>query len=633
MIMKKLFLLVALSPWMLKAQDYNVNKIPEQLKKEANVIKRMEEWKIVIKNAGKASVKHKYALTILNESGNRFAYYSNSYDKLQSLEDITGHLYDAEGKELKKVKKKDIQDVSYDDDMSLMTDNRLKQHTFYYRTYPYTVEYEDEQNFDGIFFLPHWQPIEGYEFSVQQSAFIVEVPADYQLRYKQFNYTGAPTKTEQGKTTIHKWEVLNQEATNYEPNMPRFAEVTTSVFIAPASFEIGGYNGDMSSWEGLGKFILSLNKNRDALPDNIKADIHRIADAVSDKQEKIRLLYEYMQKNTRYISVQMGIGSWQPFDAKYVATKRYGDCKALSNYMVSILKEAGINANYVLINSGEGRKGLWEDFPAPYFNHAIMCVPDGKDTLWLECTSQTRSAGFMGSSTGNRKALMIDENGGTVVRTPFYSVLDNLQMRKIKAVVDAEGNISIESSTRFTGQQQEQVHGLIYGATSTEREKYLNESISLPTYKVESSTYKEQKGKVPAVNEYLKITASNYATITGKRLFLQPNLFNKSGTKLPTDKPRKYDLQYDYSYKDVDTISIAVPDGYVLEALPKNVNLESKCGKYSISFKLDGSSIEVLRVNEKYAGVYPSTEYLAIAKFMEDIYKADRGKVVLVKKE
>src|SRR5574342_1196313 len=105
----------------------------------------------------------------------------------------------------------------------------------------------------------------------------------------------------------------------------------------------------MNSWQDFGKFIYALKQGRDELPPEIKQKVHELTDGIADTKEKINVLYGYMQKNTRYVSIQLGIGGWQPFDAKYVAKKGYGDCKALSNYMYSILKEAGIKSYYAVI--------------------------------------------------------------------------------------------------------------------------------------------------------------------------------------------------------------------------------------------------------------------------------------------
>jgi hypothetical protein len=80
-----------------------------------------------------------------------------------------------------------------------------------------------------------------------------------------------------------------------------------------------------------------------------------------------------MQMNTRYISIQLGIGGLQPFDAAFVAKNAYGDCKALSNYMYSLLKEINIKSCYTQIKAGAGEYFFMPDFSTDQFDHIILC--------------------------------------------------------------------------------------------------------------------------------------------------------------------------------------------------------------------------------------------------------------------
>jgi len=631
--MKKALVLLSLSFFFnVNAQNYSVSQIPDSLKLNAHVVKRLEELHVIIKSINKVIVKHKYAVTILDEQGDDYAEYTNNYSSLEDLSNIDGNLFDAVGKKLKSVKRKDIADAPVADGFSLMLDDRIKKHNFYYRQYPYTVEYEDEQELKGTYFLPFWLPMEDDEYAVQESRYVVETPPGYVLRYKQLNYLQPPVIVN-NQLTSYTWEISNRKAINREPFQPPMRELVPIVYIGPTIFSLGTYTGDMSNWQNLGKFNASLNQGRDQLPPQVQQDIHKLVDGIESKEEKIKKVYQYLQKNTRYISVQLGIGGWQPFDAKYVAANRYGDCKALSNYMVSLLKEAGIKSHYVLVTAGRGKKGLSEDFPAPYFNHVISCVPNGKDTLWLECTSQTQPAGFMGSFTGDRKALLIDDDGGHVVNTPSYRAEDNRQLRNIKATVDADGNLVAEVFTHFTGIQQELQHSLIHESTKEEREKYLNKILSLPTYEVDKSDYTEMPGRIPAIDEYLHVKAPNYATVSGKRLFILPNLFNRSATKLTEEGERKYPIQFLEAFRDIDTIHISLPAGYNVEAMPKDVNINNQFGKFDISYKVIDNAIELIRSQERNRQVFPASEYPALVKYFDAVYKADHSRIVFVKKE
>jgi transglutaminase-like putative cysteine protease len=614
------------------AQNYNVNLIPDSLKENANAVKRFEELRVIIKSPGKAIIKHTYVITVFNKKASNYATFFSFYNKFNEINSIDGTLYNAEGKELKNVKKRDIEDWKGRSEASLVDDSRYKVYSFTPDSYPYTVRFESEEENNGIFAFSPWLPIADENFGLQESKFIVEAPLDYNIRYKQVNLKINPSITRTEKEAVYQWEMNNQVAYADEDYTPHWSKILPAVFVAPSEFEYGGYKGNMSTWKDFGKYIYRLWIGRNELPATIKQDIHQLTDGISNKDEKIRVLYEYMQKNTRYISIQLGIGGLQPFDASYVASKKYGDCKALSNYMVSILKEAGIEAYPVIIQGDPSIPPVMEDFPSQQFNHAVMCIP-GKDTTWLECTSQTESCGYMGSFTGNRKGVLVKEDGGYLVSTPRYGLNDNLQLRRVDATIDAEGNLVADVKTRYTGLQQDRMHFVIHVYNEQQKERFLNSQINLPTYKVEQTEYREQKAKLPVVDQFLKITAPNYASITGKRLFIQPNLFNKLNERLPTDKPRRFDIGISISQKDADTLHITVPEGYNVEALPKDVALENKWGKYSIKFKVNANVIDVLRINESYEGIYAAADYPAFAKFMEDIYKADRSKIVLVKKE
>jgi hypothetical protein len=537
------------------------------------------------------------------------------------------------GKEIKHTKKSDWKDYSAYDGFSLLSDNRYKENEFYSAEYPYTVEYEEEDDCNGTQSFPTWMPLHQPRMSVQYSKFTVIAPADYIVRYKQFNLSTAPVITQKGNTKIYTWEIRNLPSQKNEINAPPFSEIAPAIIFAPSEFEVDGYKGDMTTWEGYGKFMYQLIKGRDVLPDNIKRKVHELTDHLGNGPEKIYALYDFLQKNTRYISIQLGIGGWQPFEASYVAEKKYGDCKALSNYMIALLKEAGITGKYVEIYGGQSPPSFDEDFPHSQSNHVISCVPLGKDTVWLECTSQTVSPGYMGSFTGNRKAILIDETGGHIVNTPVYNVADNVQLRMVKAIADEEGNLTADIQNNYTGLQQDFPHSLMLDASKEEREKYLNRMFSMPTYTIIKSDYKEHKGIIPSVDEYLQIKLSNYASVTGKRLFISPNIFGGATEKLSADTARKYDYIIKDAYRDIDSVEITIPGGYQLETLPKEVVLQTKFGKYISSVKITGNRIVYYRQMEQNSGRIAASEYNELVKFYEQVYKSDKSKVVLVKQQ
>ncbi len=616
----------------LLSQDLSVSNIPAGLLINANTVKRFETMEISIKSPAVYTVKQRYAYTILNEKGAGFADFGDYYDQFRSLDDIEGRLLDKFGKELKKVRKKDISDVSSEGGISV-SDDRYKTHSFNYSDYPYTVEYSVTAEMKGAFFFPSWVPQWSPSQSVQNSRLIVNVPASISIRHKAYNFEGAEKVQNLPSGKQYEWSVSNMAASLPEPMMPGWGRVRTKVALAPNEFQIGGYQGKMGSWKEFGSFLYQLTEGRDVLPENIAQKAKQLTAGIENTEEKISVLYDYLQKNTRYISVQLGIGGWQPIPAAKVASTGYGDCKALTNYMMAMLKAVGISSRYTVIKSQDEGVYTDVDFVSNQFDHVILCVPNGKDTTWLECTSNILPAGYLGDFTGNRPALIVEKEGGKLVRTPTYKKSENLQSRVVKAVVGDNGNTMVKANTSYTGLQQDDLEGFVSTASKDAVLKMLRDRFTLPTYEIDTYNYTELRGRIPKLQEDIDISILGYAQVSGKRLMVVPNVLTKSGVKFAKDTARKFDVELDYDYLDSDTVYIKVPEGYEAETLPKPVSVQTQFGEYNSQVSFKDDEIVYIRSVSQNSGRYPAADFNKLVEFYEAIYKYDRAKAVLRKKE
>jgi len=286
-----------------------------------------------------------------------------------------------------------------------------------------------------------------------------------------------------------------------------------------------------------------------------------------------------------------------------------------------------------LIKAGEGEEPIQTDFPITQFNHATVCVPLGKDSVWLECTSQTVSAGYQGDFTGNRHALLIDDKGGHIVKTTFYKAEDNGQKRWITSDIDEAGKLTANIKTHYTCLQQDDLEGKINHWSKDKILESLKKNIDLPDYDVTSFNYQEMKSEKPAIDEELQLVANNYASVSGKRMFVIPNILNRNNIKLKAEDERKYDIDYPSSFTDNDTITIKIPVGYNIESMPKDVVINNKFGDYEIHFKVNGENVSCTRMYKRSEGRFPAIDYTELVKFYDSMYKADRSRIVFVKKE
>jgi len=390
-----------------------VSTISPELSKNANAVVRKSETEINIISYNKMLVKHHRIVTVLNKKGdNKVNAYIN-YDGSLSIKKLEAKVFNAFGKEIKKFKRKDFEDVSVADGISIFNDNRALYINYTPTSYPYTVEYFEEYVQTTTAFMPSWFPIEGYYVSTESSSFKIINESGINLRSKASNFEDFNINTQENFYTAS-----NLKAIKYQAYSPSFRTFAPNLKLALEEFEMKGVKGTNLDWKSYGKWVSeALMKDTELLPQGVKDKVLELTTNAKTDLEKAKIVYEFMQNKTRYISVQVGIGGWKPMLASDVDKLGYGDCKALSNYTKSLLDAVGVESYYTLIHGGRDIIDIDKDFSSQQGNHAILAVPNNDELVFLECTSQTVPFGYTANFTDDRDVLIIKPEGGEIVHT------------------------------------------------------------------------------------------------------------------------------------------------------------------------------------------------------------------------
>jgi len=628
----KVFLLLCLVyPITAQTVVWNVQGIPEKLKEKAHAVIRTDDNLLIVKNEGFLTRKKHTVITILDEEGLKYGHLYIDYNKLSKVTDLEGVLYDAAGNKLRKLKKEEINDIGNVSETNLFDDYRYKSVQFNYANFPFTVEYSYEVSDKRMAYYESWFPGDNSDdVAVQAGSLQIEMPASMQLRYKELNGVAAVEKAQNGANTVYKWKVSNLPIKAHEPYAPAWSERGPGVWTAPATFEMDGYKGDFSTWQKVGEFDNLLNKGRETLPPRVVNEIQTLVKGETTQEAKVKKVYEYLQQHTRYISIQLGIGGLQPFEASLVAEKGYGDCKALSFFTKAMLKTIGIESHYASIKAGEATADILTDFPAQQFNHVILCVPMPKDTIWLECTSQTNPFGYLSNFTANRHTLLATPSGGVLVKTPALSAKDNQVSRKVKMELGADGSAKAKIDAHFKGIFYDDMIGLIHENNQEKTTISLLKNFYLGNAQLSKIALQENRDKIPSVQVAFDADLKKLTSPSGSRLFVTPDIFFKEdGVPSTGSEPRTMDVELFNNISYNDEIEIQLPTYQAVEALPTDVSFTSKFGTFQVKYQLQGNKLLLTRKFTRNNGKYKANDFAELIDFYKKISKADRAQMVL----
>lgn len=576
------------------------------------------------------SISYHQVLQISNKNGKDAAHWAYTLDKSHKLRTFSATIADENGKIVKKLKKSDL----------LMTElsNSLADdtHTFYIGyspiNYPVTVTYDwTVESHDGEIAYPSFCPMTEYDEQINHASYTIRYAANNPCRYKALQC---------GQLSSDQFSIKKEEdgcikavfnhipAIKQEPYSLPFRNQTPMVLFAPDYFSYLGTQGRLDTWKDFGLWQYELLKGRDELPASIKQKVHELTDALPTKQEKIARLYQYLYDNTRYVSIQLGIGGYQPISASEVATNGFGDCKGLSNFMIALLQEIGIPAIYTAISTIH--TNLLEDFPnLNQLNHAIVAVPMQKDTLWLECTNARIPLGYVHEDIAGHEAILIKEDGGEIVRLPKYSANENKQDSKIKLCITEIGEIQMDGWIKKTNRQYENALPLIL-MDEKERQKVFFDNIYFPVAEIHKFQIEEEKGKA-VTTMHIEANSNRYANVSGKRIFVKLNPLKVNYSNIQPQAQRQSPFCQNYSYCDNEDIEISLPKGYSIESMPADFEINNQFATFKVTYKKEENAIHAIYHTTINSGTFGAQCFDDFVKTRNEIASNYGKQVVLVK--
>lgn len=619
------------SSWGQATFPLTADQIPDSLKKDVDAVYQLEEMICSIESPSSYKLKIHNVITILSKQGMKHGIIQVFADKFHKFDEAEVTVYDAKGKEFKRYKKRDFKVYGANDASTMASDDKIYDLDYIHPDFPFTIEVTSTTNISSYLDFPSWFFGPG-DASLITSRYVIETKDASQIKYKVYNSDMKPVVNNNGSVTSYTWQMNNRKKPYIEPGCYGRMVTEPWIDVSPLNFQYDGYAGSLSSWNEFGKLFYPFYEETNPFTPQRKAFFQSIADKGSTRFEKIKLLYNYLQQETRYVSIQFGIGGYKPFPVSFAEEKKYGDCKGLTHYMKHMLQAVGIKAYPAVINAGVNDYPVDPSFASNKFNHIILCVPDGKDSIWLECTSKDNYAGVLGAFTENRNALLLTEKGGVLVSTP-KSKPENNQWKSHTAVTLYEDGSAVSRSRIFvSGDFWTPFFYRVSGKSKDDIKKFLIQYLQFKT--PDDLDVKILNDSADGHTIEITLAYSQYFDFkTGSKHFFPFRPYKMNDAEIKAAETRTTEYLFDFPYVKTDTTVLHLPANFKPEAMIDAAHQKNDFVEYDRKMNTDeaGRSITLISRLQLAKHIIAPSMYNATAKEFELIRKDENQKLVLKK--
>jgi transglutaminase-like putative cysteine protease len=604
-----------------------------------------DESQVAVQDNGKIEVRHRVAYKLLRpEARSKYGYAAVNFDNETKVSSFKAWTIAADGREFA-LSEKDALETALSGD-AFFSDDRAKVLKFPEANVGSIVGYEYVQEQRPFILEDNWSFQR--TIPVKRARFVLQLPRPWEFSASWFNYP--EQKPQMAGTSQRVWELTDLPAVEEEPDMPPRGTIEGHLgvkYFPPDGSQRGRIT---ASWKNLGLWYYGLTQPSLTSSPQIKQKVADLTAGIPDPVGKIRALTEYMQRQIRYVAIEIGIGGFQPHSAADVFNNQYGDCKDKATLLLSMLREIGVDAYYVIIDTDRGV--VRPDFPSIHFNHVILAIrlPDKPDApglyatvndaklgelLLFDPTNPYVPLGYLPSYLQDSYGLLVSPDGGDLLLMPLLPPSSNRLLRTAKFSLNPAGDLTGDVHELTWGAPAEQDREMFLKAQPAKRadvvQSFLSGFLNNFTLTAASLGNLEKYDQTFALN--YKFVSPGYASSAGDMLFVRPRVLGDKYTSLldlfAEKKSRKYPIEFEEATRQDDVFDISLPVGYAIDGLPKPVEANCDYATYRSETNVSDGVLHYHRTFEIKDVMIPTEKLPVIRDFLQQIAADQQSAAVL----
>ncbi len=544
-----------------------------------------KKWDCEIKGDG-FKLRTKGKKIIYNKLGEDYNYVSCYESKYYKIKDISIRLIDKNGKEIYKCGKKDMTKACGYDKSSFYNDICTYYLELSAPQFPYTIEYEYEQECKSQFFwggarFQHYIPVD-------TAIYTLTTPKNFGFESKIYGLDITSNESSDNKKDIYRWSMFDVPVLEDIDYIPPGGRERGRIKFAAHTIKLDKYILNELSWDGIGKWYNNLAYGEYQL---------KGVNNSLDKLDIVKETYNQIINDIRYVAIEIGIGGWKPYKPELTKSRGFGDCKDMSTLLISELNQKQISAQPVLVLT-KSNGPLDTDFPNIGFNHVIAMTIVGNDTIWMDPTCNDCPFGELPRRDEDIDVMTVFVDGGKILRTPKSTAYDNREIRTTNYKINSKKYVNFTTEIKAFGNYALYLRRNLKNLDKDDEKQFIMDLIpgADKLYKIKDFYVKNLDDIYSPVIITINARGNKQIDKIGNKLYFNPFIFNKPNSLEKLDlTDREYPIRVYYPYLEQDIMTIEWDTLFSVDSIivPDDDSLIFDFGSIKRSSEIKDNSIEI----------------------------------------